>query len=149
MFNLKCSLAAVALCMLLSAAAFSQKAWLGVYEFNEDGGKNAGGTPIFITHRLEIMTSDDGLIATLESNGYQTSKDLLCKVKIKGEKAYIYFEGYGENNVFESYKKGQLMLTLENKREAAKLTLLTHWGVFKPVVPKNDKSGNVYFTRST
>ena len=73
MFKIKCYLKVVGLCLLLSAAAFAQKEWLGVYEFNEDGGKNAGGTPIFISHKLEIMTSDDGLIATIESNGYQTS----------------------------------------------------------------------------
>ena len=139
----------ILLCLIFAPPAAAQNAWLGVYEFSEDGGKNAGGTPIFIVHRLEIMTSDDGLIATLESNGYQTSKDLLCKVKVKGEKAYIYFEGFGENNVFESFQKGQLMLTLENKREGAKPSLLTHWGVFKPVVPKNEKSGKVYFTKTS
>lgn len=149
MFNFRCSFKAIAVFLSLAATAFSQNPWLGVYEFNEDGGKNAGGTAIFVMHRLEIMTSDDGLIATLESNGYQTSKDLLCRVKVKGEKAYIYFEGYGENNVFESYEKGQLMLTLENKREGAKSTLLTYWGVFKPIVPKNEKSGKIYFKKST
>jgi hypothetical protein len=149
MFNFKYAFAAIALCLLCPASAFSQNQWLGVYEFSEDGGKNAGGTTILVTHRLEIMTSEDGLIATIESNGYQTSKDLLCKVRIKGDKAYIYFEGYGENNVFESFQKGQLMMTLENKREGAKPTLLTHWGVFKPVVPKNEKTGKVYFTKSS
>jgi hypothetical protein len=139
---------AIVLCLLFAAPAISQTAWLGVYEFNEDGGRNAGGTAIFVTHRLEIMTSDNGLIATLESNGYQTSRDLLCKVRVKGEKAFVYFEGYGENNIFESYQKGQLMFTLEKRNEGAKATLLTHWGLFKPVVPKNEKSGKVYFTKA-
>jgi hypothetical protein len=138
----------VGLCLLLASAGFAQKEWLGVYEFNEDGGKNAGGSPIFVTHRLEIMTSDDGLIATIESNGYQTSKDLLCKVVIKGEKAYIYFLGYGDNNVFESYTKGELLLTLENKHAGAKNSLLTNWAAFKPIVPKNEKNGKVYFEKT-
>jgi hypothetical protein len=149
MINLKRSFTALALCLLFAAAAFSQKSWLGVYEFSEDGGKNAGGTPIFVTHRLEIMTSEDGLIATLESNGYQTSKDLLLRVIVKGEKALLYFEGYGENNMFESYTKGQLMLTLESKREGGKPLVLTHWAQFKPIVPKNEKSGKVYFAKTS
>lgn len=149
MINLKRGLTALALCLLFATAAFSQKSWLGVYEFSEDGGKNAGGTPIFVTHRLEIMTSEDGLIATLESNGYQTSKDLLLRVIVKGEKALLYFEGYGESNVFESYTKGQLMLTLEAKREGGKPLVLTHWGQFKPIVPKNEKSGKVYFAKAS
>jgi hypothetical protein len=149
MFNFRIVLTTLVLCLFCAASALAQNPWLGVYEFNEDGGKNAGGSPIFVTHRLEIMTSDDGLIATIESNGYQTSKDLLCKVKVKGAKAFIYFEGYGENNVFESYEKGQLMLTLEKKGGGAKPTLLTHWGAFQPIVPKNEKSGRVYFTKSS
>ena len=149
MSNFKYAFAGVILCLVFATSAVAQNAWLGVYEFNEDGGKNAGGTPIFIVHRLEIMTSDDGLIATLESNGYQTSKDLLFKVKVKGDKAYLYFEGYGENNTFETYSKGQLMLTLEKKSAGTKQMLLTHWGEFKPIVPKNEKSGKVYFTKSS
>ena len=149
MSNFKCAFRAIVFCLLLCAASYAQKQWPGVYEFNEDGGKNAGGSPIFVTHRLEIMTSDDGLIATLESNGYQTSKDLLCKVKVKGEKAYIYLLGYGDNNIFESYKKGQLLLTLEQKHDGNRTSILTYWGEFKPIVPKNEKNGKVYFTRSS
>jgi len=148
MISFNRSFAAIAFCLFCALASLAQNPWLGVYEFNEDGGKNAGGTPIFISHRLEIMTSDDGLIATIESNGYQTSRDLLCSVKIKGEKAYVYFLGYGDNNVFESYTKGQLMLTLESKGEAGKSSILTYWGAFKPIVPRNEKNGKVYFTKS-
>lgn len=147
MFNKRSWLLANLLCVFLSAAAFSQKPWLGKYEFTEDGGKNAGGTRITVTHHLEILTSDDGLVATLESNGYQTSKDLLCLVKVQGNKAMFYFEGYGDNNMFESYEKGQLMLTLEQKTDGGKATLLTYWNAFKPIVPKNEKSGKVYFSR--
>jgi hypothetical protein len=149
MFRSKRTFTAIAFCLFLTTAAFAQKEWLGVYEYGEDGGKNAGGNVMFVSHRLEIMNSEDGLIATLESNGYQTSKDLLCRVRIKGDKAYIYFEGYGENNTFESYEKGQLMLTLERSRTGGKPTLLTHWGQFKPVVLSNVKSGKVYFTKSS
>jgi hypothetical protein len=145
MISFKRSFATIAFCLFCALASMAQNSWLGVYEFSEDGGKNAGGSPIFISHRLEIMKSDDGLIATIESNGYQTSRDLLCSVKIKGDKAYVYFLGYGDNNVFESYTKGQLMLTLESKGD--KDPVLTHWGAFKPIVPKNEKNGKVYFTK--
>ena len=147
MFNKKRWLLANLFCVFLSTLAFSQSPWLGKYEFTEDGGKNAGGTRIMVTHHLEILTSDDGLVATLESNGYQTSKDLLCLVKVQGNKAMFYFEGYGDNNMFESYEKGQLMFTLERKTEGGKNTLLTYWNEFKPIVPKNEKNGKVYFAR--
>ena len=147
MFNKKRWLLANLFSVFLATAALSQSPWLGKYEFTENAGKNAGGTVMMVTHHLEILKSEDGLVATLESNGYQTSKDLLCLVKIQGSKAMLYFEGYGDNNVFESYTKGQLMLTLEQKNDAGKKTLLTYWNEFKPIVPKNEKNGKVYFAR--
>ncbi|PYS88646.1 MAG: hypothetical protein DMF62_09130 [Acidobacteria bacterium] len=147
MFNKSSWLLASAFCVFLAASAAAQSPWLGIYEFTENGGKNAGGTAIMVTHHLEILKSDDGLVATLESNGYQTSKDLLCLVKIQGNKAMLYFEGYGDNNMFESYNKGQLMLTLEERAEDGKSTLLTYWNAFKPIIPKNEKSGKAYFTK--
>ena len=116
-------------------------------QFDEDGGKNAGGAAIFITHQLSVAETDDGLIVTLQSNGYQTSKDLTGTAKVQGDKLLIYFEDYGENNVFETYQKGDLLLTLERKTAKGKTEILTHWGKFTPVVPKNEKSGKVYFTR--
>ena len=147
MFNKMRWLLANLFCVFLTTFALSQSPWLGKYEFTENGGKNAGGTVMMVTHHLEILKSEDGLVATLESNGYQTSKDLLCLVKVQGNKAMLYFEGYGDNNVFESYTKGQLMLTLEQKNEVGKKTLLTYWNEFKPIVPKNEKNGKVYFAR--
>ena len=147
MLNKQRWLLTIIFCALLTTAVHSQSPWIGKYEFTENGGKNAGGTAIMVTHNLEILNSDDGLVATLESNGYQTSKDLLCVVKVQGSKALFYFEGYGDNNVFESYTKGQLMLTLERKAEKGKTTLLTYWNEFKPIVPKNEKNGKVYFAK--
>jgi hypothetical protein len=133
---------------LFSLAANAQKEWLGSYAFDEDGGKTAGGTAIFVAHQLDISESDDGLIATLQSNGYQTSKDLLCTAKAEGGKLLIYFESYGENNIFEPYRKGDLLLTLERKTVKNKTEILTYWGKFEPIVPKNEKTGKVYFQKA-
>ena len=134
--------------MLLATAATAQREWLGYYTFDEDGGRNAGGTAIFVSHELTVLETDDGLIAHLESNGYQTSKDLNCKAAVKGNKLEIYFEGYGENNIFESYSPGDLLLTLERRAGKAKTELFTFWGKFSPIVPKNEKSGKVYFVKA-
>ena len=139
------TIAALAFAFIFSAAVFAQSPWIGIYEFVEDGGKNAGGTTIVVSHELQIMDSDKGLVATIKSNGYQTSVDILCLVKVEGNKATLFFEGYGDDNMFESYTKGQLILSLEDK---GKSTLLTHWGKFKPIVPKNEKNGKVYFVRT-
>jgi hypothetical protein len=130
-------------CVFINA----QTSWTGNYEFDEDGGKTVGGTAIFVTHQLEIKQTGDGLLATIQSNGYQTSIDLVGTVKTEGDKLLIYFDSYGENNVFENYEQGDLLLTLEKKTAKGKTELLTFWNKFQPVVPKNEKSGKVYFKK--
>ncbi|HEY0429172.1 MAG TPA: DUF5991 domain-containing protein [Pyrinomonadaceae bacterium] len=137
-------------CLLFFAFALAARAqtdWTGAYEFDEDGGQTTVGTAIFITHQLEVKQTDDGLVAYLQSNGFQTSKDLICTAKTEGDKLLIYFESYGENNVFESYEEGDLLLTLESKTAKNKTEILTFWNKFQPVVTKNEKSGQLYFKK--
>ncbi|HEX6125984.1 MAG TPA: DUF5991 domain-containing protein [Pyrinomonadaceae bacterium] len=134
---------AVAL-LLFPASALAHTDWKGSYTFDEDGGKNAGGSAIFISHELTISDGGEGLVATLESNGYQTSSNLICKAKAEGSKLLIYFQSYGENNMFEPYKEGDLLLTLESTVAKG---ILTHWGKFTASIPKNQKSGRSYFSK--
>lgn len=131
-----------------SIFANAQTEWLGSYVFDEDGGRTTGGTAIFVSHQIDIRESDDGLLAMVQSNGYQTSKDLICTAKAEGAKLLIYFDSYGENNMFEPYKKGDLLLTLERKSVKNKPEILTFWGKFTPVITKNEKNGKVYFTKT-
>ena len=134
--------------LVLSLHANAQNDWKGTYSFDENGGKNAGGTVIFISHELSVFDGDDGFAARLQSNGYQTSADLICSAKVDGAKLMIYFQSYGEDNMFEPYKPGDLLLTFERKTEKGKPIILTHWGKFTPASPKNAKSGKVYFEAS-
>ena len=139
----------VTLTLAFAAVSFAQKEWVGTYTFDEDGGKNAGGTVIFIVHELIVLETDDGLRATLKSNGYQTSADLNCKVRINGNKMEIIFESYGEDNIYEMHDPGDLLLTLEKKTVKGKTQLLTWWGKFTPVIPEKPKTGKVFFVKST
>ncbi|MDI1242790.1 MAG: DUF5991 domain-containing protein [bacterium] len=132
----------------LASVSLAQGDWVGTYSFDEDGGRNAGGTAIFIVHELVVMETDDGSRATLKSNGYQTSKDLNCTAQVKGSKLEIYFESYGEDNVFETYSPGDLLLTLENKTAKGKSEVLTWWGKFTPIVPEKPKTGKVFFVKT-
>jgi hypothetical protein len=127
--------------LFISGVADAQSNWPGTYEFDENGGKNAGGSVILISHVLTVIDGGDELTATLQSNGYQTSSDLVCTAKVDGSKLLIYFQNYGEDNMFEPYQPGDLLLTLERK----KATVLTYWGKFTPSIEKNEKSGKVYF----
>jgi Family of unknown function (DUF5991) len=131
---------AAVLCALATFAT-AQADWKGSYTFTENLGKNAGGVTMMVTHQIDIVEGGDGLAASVTSNGYQTSVDLMCSVKIVGTKLMIYFENYGEDNMFEPYTQGDLLLTLERKGK----TLLTHWGKFTATFDKNQRSGKVYF----
>ena len=51
----------------LSIGSAAQNDWIGSYSFDEDGGKTAGGTAIFISHQLDVYEGGDGLAATIES----------------------------------------------------------------------------------
>ena len=133
---------------LFAAAAFAQSQWAGSYTYEENGGRTAGGTAIFITHDLNVSDGGDGLTATLDANGYQTSKDLLCTAKEVGAKLMIYFDSYGENNVFESYSKGDLLLTLERKKIKGKDVILTYWSKYTSITEEKPVSGKVRFVKS-
>ena len=145
---MKRAVLSLAFAFICGVAAFAQTEWAGTYSFDEDGGKNAGGTPIYIVHELVLMETDDGLRGTLKSNGYQTSKDLNITTTVKGNKLKIYFDSYGEDNVFETYSPGDLLLTLEKRTAKGKTELLTWWGKFTPVIPEKPKTGKVFFVRA-
>lgn len=124
--------------------ANAQNDWTGIYEFNENGGKTSGGTPIQIYHTIEVRESADGLMATIKSDGFQTSAHLICTTKTENNKLHFYFADYGEENLFENYKEGDLLLSLERKNDQ----ILTHWGKFQPKIESNNKSGKIYFKKT-
>jgi len=133
---------------LLALTAAAQNVWKGSYYFGEDGGKTAGGTGIFIEHQLKIFDGDNEIAATIESNGFQTSANLVCTAKIEGAKIMLYFQSYGEDNMFEKYQPGDLLLTLERKTVKGKSVILTYWGKFTPAIEKNGIQGKVYFEKT-
>ncbi|MBA3353068.1 MAG: hypothetical protein H0U23_11730 [Blastocatellia bacterium] len=139
-------IAVLSLCLTIVVGA--QTDWEGSYYFGENGGKTAGGTTIMISHELNVLDGGEGLAATIESNGYQTSAELVCSAKIEGSKLLIFFQSYGETNMFEPYSEGDLLFTLERRTAKGKTVILTHWGKFTPSIPKNERSGKVYFEKT-
>ena len=124
-------------------AASAQSDWIGSYAFTENGGRNAGGAAILVTHQIDVFEGGEGLAVSITSQGYQTSAELNCSAKIVGTKLQIFFESYGEDNMFEPYNQGDLLLTLERKGK----TLLTHWGKFSASMDANQRSGKAYFEK--
>ena len=134
--------------LILGLNVVAQSEWKGSYYFGEDGGKTAGGTGIFIEHQLKIFDGDNEIAASIESNGFQTSANLVCTAKVEGAKIMLYFQSYGEDNMFEKYRPGDLLLTLEKKTVKGKPVILTYWGKFTPAIEKNEITGKVYFEKT-
>ena len=139
---------AAILCGLTLGAAFGQSAWKGNYAFTEDGGRNGGGSTMVVTHRIKVFETRGGLRARLTSNGYETSRDLNCSAKVKGNKLSLFFESYGPDNVYDTQEEGDLMVTLERRTVRGRPAIVTYWGKLTPIVIKNKRQGRVYFTRS-
>lgn len=134
--------------LFVGFSANAQTAWVGNYEFVESGGRTAGGTAIVVSHELVVEQANGKLTGNLAANGYQTSKDINFTAKASGTKLMIYFDSAGENNMFGDYEKGDLLLTLERKTVKGKTQILTRWGKYSPVYPKNEVSGRVYFKKT-
>ena len=120
--------------------------WVGDYSFGEDGGKTAGGSAIFVVHSLGIRKEAGTLVAEITSQGYQTSRHVTGTVKVTGNVARIYFKSYGEGNMYQPYREGDLLLTLKRVAQGGRTRILTYWNAFEPAV-KPLGNGRVYFKR--
>lgn len=126
--------------------ANAQGKFAGKYEFYENGGKNAGGTVIFVGHDLTINADGTGKIT---ANGYQTSKEILFKTKVVGTKLQLLFDKYGEDhNGSTDLKAGDLLLTLEYKTVKKKKVLWTTFIKDNPAVFDAKKGGGIYYEKS-
>jgi hypothetical protein len=130
-----------------SVFALAQKSWVGTYIYGEDAGKNAGGAAIFVEHEITVEKNAGKLSAFISSQGYMTSRALNCTAEIAGDRLKIYFSGYGEDNMFKPYEKGDLLLTLERRRIKGRDTILTYWNKLEPAAISKWKNGRVYFTK--
>lgn len=126
---------------LLGSTLHAQNDWPGVYEFEEDGGQTAGGSPIYIIHTITVTVSDGKWRARIQSQGYQTSIDVFARVIAKKKTISLYFDSYGEDNVMREFEENSHLLTLKKKNDR----LLTYWGEFGPIIESNKKDGKVRF----
>lgn len=125
----------------------SESVWVGTYVFSEGGGRTAGGAGMFVQHTVVIHKQSGALLADIDADGYQTSKSLRCSTKIEGNRINLYFQSYREDNIGEPYRKGQLLLTLEQSSIGSRTRILTYWGAYKPIFMPA-RNGRVYFKKT-
>jgi Family of unknown function (DUF5991) len=131
-----------------AAAADELDAWVGEYVFEEDGGRTAGGSAIYVVHQLNVTREGDALKARLESNGYQTYAAFECEARVAAGRLKLFFVRHADENVFlrGDYRAGDLLLTLARAAATRRPRLLTYWGKFRPQF-RRPRQGRVFFRR--
>lgn len=123
-------------------------AWVGEYTFDEDGGRTAGGSVIYVVHQLTVTREGGALRARLESNGYQTYAAFECEARVEAGRLKIFFTRHADENVFlrGDYRPGDLLLSLARSGVGRRARLLTYFGKFRPQFSR-PRGGRVYFRR--
>ena len=148
MKNLKRIIYALLLTLSFTLFVNAQTDWLGEYEFDEDGGKTAGGSKIYIAHTLHISSYPKNTYKlVLKSQGFQTSIDILAIGKPVGNKLNVYYTSKREDHSTGEYQKDDLLFTFEKKEIDGKTKILTYWEKFQPILEQNEKSGEIYFEK--
>ncbi len=108
-----------------AASGYQLSDLVGTYSHVIALGENTGGTPIQYFHSIVL----DGKGLSYAVDGYQMMRRLECSLKpLAGEEAWeVYFENYGEEDLFKSealFKKGQKLFRINYKEEARGLQVL-------------------------
>lgn len=121
------------------------KEWAGQYAFDESAKSVTGDGAQSWSYIINVKAIDDKtLTANIQIDGFQTMTRIEADVKATDKNAEFYFSKYGADNVFELYKKGDLLFSMEKNE---KNEIITNWDKMKPNVPDNQKSGKVMFKK--
>ena len=127
---------AALLAALLFAGCSATRAvpsWSGAYEYVDNGGATAGGTPIVVTYRLEIPAGAASQ-GTLRITGFQRDDTIRCDVSGMPPEATVRFRSYGDGQTANAfgvtvYQPNQILFSL---RTDGSNGLVTAWQGLKP-----------------
>ncbi|MBZ0202523.1 MAG: hypothetical protein K8I03_05860 [Ignavibacteria bacterium] len=122
------------------------KQWAGQYSFEESAKNVTGQGAQSWNYVVDVKAVDDKtLTAIIQIDGFQTMTRIEAEVKASDKNAAFYFNKYGAENVFEIYKKGDLLFTLVKNDNNE---IITNWDRMKPNVLDNQKNGKVMFRKA-
>jgi PBP1b-binding outer membrane lipoprotein LpoB len=119
--------------------------WIGQYEFDESTPNAAGSGAQSWNYVVTVSAKEDNtLTAYIQIDGFQTMTRIEAEVKATEKNADFIFRKYEAENVFEPYKKGDKLFSLEIND---KNDMITNWDMMKPNIVENQKSGKVMFKK--
>jgi hypothetical protein len=119
--------------------------WIGKYSFDESAKNVTGEGSQTWAYVITVKeNADKTLTAEINVDGFQTSTRIEADVKAGDKTADFIFSKYLPENMFELYKKGDRLFTLEinDKNE-----MITNWDKMKANVISNQKSGKIMFKK--
>lgn len=121
------------------------KTWIGQYAFDESAPNASGSGAQSWSYVVTVSLKENNVLsAFIQVDGFQTLTRVEAEVKSTEKKADFIFNKYEAENIFEPFKKGDKLFSLElnDKNE-----LITNWDKMKPNVIDNQKSGKVMFKK--
>jgi len=128
-----------------STHAEARDAWACAYSYTENGGPNAGGAAMLVTHEISVTREGGAYRAEITANGYQTQVQIHALGSVVGNRLLLRFERDGEEQMFKGrYQPDALLLELERPVRGG---LLTHWRAYTPVTSERFPNPGTYFKR--
>ena len=118
-----------------TAKETSLETWVGAYSFSEYAPPDQN-----MFYSITIYYKEYNYFAKICIDGFQTLERLLAKVSGDTNSIKLEFLKYLPDNMFESYKQGEVLLSLEKRGSK----LITHWGKIQPLVLENEKAGEYF-----
>lgn len=131
----------------LGTLTVSAQEWGGVYRYNANLGRNAGGTAMSVTYQISI---EDGAnpLAEINADGYQISNTVLCTTRRKGSSIELRFLSYPDGKLeneygVQLYEKDDVLITLTRVTTSGRTTYRARIGKYNTHV-----KGPVYFKKT-
>lgn len=119
--------------------------WIGQYTFDESAPNASGSGTQSWSYVINIsVKNNDSLMAIIQVDGFQTMTRIEAVVKATEKNAHFIFTKYGAGNIFEPYKNGEKLFSIEINE---KNEMITNWDNMKPNIPDNQNSGKVRFKK--
>jgi hypothetical protein len=119
--------------------------WTGVYTFEESAKNVTGDGAQSWNYVITVKPREDKtLVAEIQIDGFQTMTRIEADVKADDKKADFVFAKYMPENMFELYKKGDRLFSMEVN---TKNEFVTNWDKMKAFVVDNQKNGLVLFKK--
>lgn len=120
-------------------ASQSLDSWVADYSFSEFVPPDQN-----MFYSISVFKENDSYYAEINIDGFQTTQRLKAEVEGDENSVKFIFSKYLEDNRFEPYKKGEILLSFEREKS----DLNTFWGKITPIDKNNSESGGIYFESS-